>query len=524
MAKVFDCLFLHPSCYYKKEDKLDWMVMPMGMMALASKLKENGFETKIVHIGLEKVLNPNFTVEGLLKSNDAKVIAIDLHWYSHAYEAMNLAKLCKKNQDTYVVLGGYTASFFDLEILRNFPCVDAIVRGEAELPLLELVEGHIRGHDVSSIPNVTLRYDSRLKRNPIGYVADSKALTQLKFTDLNLLDHGYEYLKIMAPHPISLQNGTPRPLLLQPNRLDGLSSLRRGWLSIGRGCKFNCSYCGGGRKAQRIISGRTEPVFRSIDKITEEVIQLKEYGVRQLYIDFDPCPNDRGYYFALFKKLREEGIDISAQFLTWGLPNREFVVEFAKTFDPFTSAITISVESGSEKVRKINDFHYFYSNNDLLKSLDLIEAQGTMGQIYFSVGNSGETLDDFNATLRLSEEILMKHKNILGPWCYSIPIEPASPRYLTPKRYGVELLRHSFMDFFECEQKKSLGDTKNIEHIYGYRTNDMSEAEMTYLSQLYEDHISRFLSVIDRAGYSVQKRLIHDVSTILSKHPFPEST
>ena len=43
--------------------------MPMGLMAMASKLAENGLETKIVHMGLEEMLNPQFKIEDFLKRN-----------------------------------------------------------------------------------------------------------------------------------------------------------------------------------------------------------------------------------------------------------------------------------------------------------------------------------------------------------------------------------------------------------------------------------------------------------------------
>ena len=55
MTKTYDCLFLHPNPHF--QGKPFMLVMPMGIIALASKLSENGFETKILHLGLEELLD-----------------------------------------------------------------------------------------------------------------------------------------------------------------------------------------------------------------------------------------------------------------------------------------------------------------------------------------------------------------------------------------------------------------------------------------------------------------------------------
>ena len=256
-------------------------------------------------------------------------------------------------------------------------------------------------------------------------------------------------------------------------------------MAVSRGCSFNCSNCGGGKEAHYIISGRKEPILRSANRVVEDVIRWAEYGVRQLHLDPDPCDGYKSWYLTLFKKIREEKVDVAADFATRALPDREFVHEFARTFDPHLSKLTISPESGSERVRMVNNFRHFYSNDDLFKVLDFLEAQGVIAELYFSVGNSGETQDDFYATMGMAETILDKHRNIVGPGCYPVDIEPCSPFYLTPEKFGVEIYRKSFMDFFEFERRKSLGEV--IEHPLGYRTKQISEADMVHLSRRFSN-------------------------------------
>jgi hypothetical protein len=187
----------------------------------------------------------------------------------------------------------------------------------------------------------------------------------------------------------------------------------------------------------------------------------------------------------LFKKIRQEGIDIAADYYTRILPEKEFVHEFARTFDLSFSKLVFSPESGSERIRSINHFHNSYSNKDLFSILDYLESEGVVAELYFSVGNSGESRDEFYTTLQIAGTILTKYRNIVGPGCYPVDIEPCAPFSLSPDKFGLELYRKSFMDFFEFEKRKLLGQV--IEHPLGYRTKYMSEVDMIHLSRAFSN-------------------------------------
>ena len=70
---------------------------------------------------------------------------------------MEIAKRVKAAfPSVFVLLGGFTDSFFHEEIMRNFDGVDGIIRGEAETPILELVKGLLqRKEGFFSVPNLT---------------------------------------------------------------------------------------------------------------------------------------------------------------------------------------------------------------------------------------------------------------------------------------------------------------------------------------------------------------------------------
>ncbi|MEM2905697.1 MAG: radical SAM protein [Candidatus Bathyarchaeia archaeon] len=458
MRSELDCLFLHPVRRERQSGSLELthLIMPVGLLAIAAFLEDHGFNTRVVHTGLEQMLDERFEPSKTAKRFRPEVVAIDLHWCSHAYDAVELARACKESLGCAVVLGGFTASFFDAEILKRFPFIDAVVRGEGELPMLRFMESLDEGLDLTAVPNLSYRRGEAIVRNPLSYVADEEAVSQLDFTRLSLLEHWEDYIRLMS----------------LKSRLDEPNFLRRGWLSVGRGCSFNCSYCGGGLEAQRIISGRTQPVFRRKEKVVEDIVKLQERSVRELYVDFDPYPEDRRYYRELFEMLRREKVDIGCELLTWGLPDDEFIADFAGTFDPYFSMITISPETGSEPVRRLNR-GCPYSNEALTRQVEALQKSGVYAQLFFSVGLTGETPRDFTSTIKLAEQLKGRFQNIIGPWCYGVAIEPAAPRFLNPKAHGLTLYRKRFMDFYRFEAARAAG--KTVAHPYGYRTEHMDE-------------------------------------------------
>jgi radical SAM superfamily enzyme YgiQ (UPF0313 family) len=137
MTDVIDMLFIHVpkfSSYYKPYGEyMTINLLPMGTWALADLTAQHGYKTEVLHLGLEWIERGTFSPLNYLKGRDVKVMAIPLHWHQQSYDVMRVGDEIKREKPgTYIVLGGYTASFFHQEILSSFPQVDAVIRGDAE--------------------------------------------------------------------------------------------------------------------------------------------------------------------------------------------------------------------------------------------------------------------------------------------------------------------------------------------------------------------------------------------------------
>ncbi|HYQ61585.1 MAG TPA: cobalamin-dependent protein, partial [Desulfatiglandales bacterium] len=181
--RKLDCLIIHTpkfNNYYKPVGQFMWVnYMPLGLLGIADYLHRNRMRCSVLHQGVEKMNRLSWQLEESLSSVSVPVIALSLHWH---YQAYDVIESCKKIREihpgAYIVVGGSTASFFHEEIVRDFNCVDGVVRGDGELPLLEVVRKIKKGdRNLSGVPNLTWRNgEGRVVTNETTYCADEKML------------------------------------------------------------------------------------------------------------------------------------------------------------------------------------------------------------------------------------------------------------------------------------------------------------------------------------------------------------
>ena len=434
-------LFAHTS----KETEPEISAMPIGLVALANFLYKNGFKSEIVNVFVEKKINKNFDLVDYVVKNDFDIVCFSLHWHHQLTAVIDAARKIKERKNCKIILGGFTASFFAKEIMEEFDFIDFVIKGDAEMPLLELV----KEKKLDEIPNLVWRKDGKVVENKTSYVADKEILNQLDFTDLSLLKNNKIY----------------KQFGLEKNRADNK------WFfmyNAGRGCDVNCSFCSGSEKFQKIINNRNKVVFIDEEIVLEALKNLAKDGVGVWYTSFDPT-ND--YYISLFKKIKENNLKLRCKFECWKLPTKEFIDEFKKTFMD-GSELVISPDSGSEKIREKNK-GYFYTNKEFFEVLDYCRENKINAVVYFSAGFPYETLDDFTETLKLVN-FLRAYPNVFVN-ALPIEIEPASPWFLDSKKYKIKKFRNDLMDFYNAHKSKS---------GVGYETGFFKEDEIPELVSL----------------------------------------
>jgi radical SAM superfamily enzyme YgiQ (UPF0313 family) len=422
----------------------------MGVFALAELLERQGFASRITHLQLETALESGFDAIAHMARTGSRLCLLDLHWHYQAAPVINFAEALKRQiPDALVVAGGFTASAFAGEILRSHPCIDVVVRGDAEIPLSRLVASVVHRHgagDFESIPNLSYRRGTEIVTNPQDYVADSGILNTLCFTKFELLRNHRHYLKLKLNQDYQ-------------DAFDCPDSQPVFYYNCGRGCPVNCTFCGGGADAQVRLCGRRRPVFIDVASVLRDLGRLASYGISTWHTCFDPDPTG-DYYADLFERMHRQGLRLDVVFECWALPTPEFMHSFQRCLGS-DSRLVLSPESGSETVRKQNK-GFPYTNAQLLAVLDEATRLRIQTELYFAAGLPYETPCDVAVTEELMAALRVKY-----PACalrvFPLAMEPASPMFENPGRFHVRTERRTFADFLSASSQPD---------DIGYETND----------------------------------------------------
>lgn len=490
-TKQIDCLFVHnPKMhnFYKPLQDFMWInYMPIGLMALADIAHKSGLSTRVVHLGVEWIEDESFSLLDYMAGKKVRILAMPLHWHHQSFETIQTARLVKQRYpDVFVVLGGFTATCFHDQILTEFPFVDAIVRGDGEVPFRELL-GQLDAEQpaLEKVPNLSYRQDGELKVNPLDYVATGPDLDDLNFANFSLMRNHKTYINYMGLPFIYVKGVSPQDNF---NRFTIQSPLHHP--AVGRGCSFNCTWCGGSNSAQKVLNGRSAPIFRSHEAVIENIRQAVSYGYETMHTCFDPQPK-KDYYVQLFRKLKEAGVKCEWFFECYGLPTREFVDTFAEVFPGDRSVISINPETGSEEIRKANKGCY-YSNAELMETLEYIDGKGVNMEIFFTYGVPFEKAPDLLKSVELRTEIARRFKKVQGMRTMSIEMEPLAPWSTDPDKYGVVTNLKRFKDYYNHHADRSTGCYSTLGyHIPGYFPGAPDTAE-TFQTLLQEQKCKHF--------------------------------
>ncbi len=442
-----DLLFIHVpkfSNYYRPYGQyMTINLIPMGTLALADLAKQSGYRTGILHLGLEWIERGEFSPLSYMRGKQVRVAVLPLHFHPQSYDVMKVAKEIKEEEkEIFVLLGGYTASLFHQEILSFFPQIDAIIRGDAEIPLIALMKAIEEQRGLEEIPNLTWRKEKEIKVNPLSYVASESDLNRSSYVNLSLLRDKETYIRHMGM-PFVWAKGLSK----EENRKHFHLGHPIFPLNIGRGCSGNCTWCGGGSEAQQVVNGRKRVVFRSPEAVIKSIAEAVEMGYEMFNIAFDPGKEGGRYYGELLPLLRKNHLRTRVYFESFSLPSESFLEEFAKTFILEGSILAFSPESGDESIRHRNKT-FSYSNEALMKAISAAERFGIRVDLFFSMGIPGERYTDLLKTVLLQREIKRRFKRIGRIWSSPISLEPGAPWHLHPEEFGIVSTKKSFSDFY----------------------------------------------------------------------------
>jgi hypothetical protein len=335
--------------------------LPMGTFGLSSYLDQRKIPVRMLNLALYDKAQMGTILDYHLETFRPTHIGLTFHWQETAQGALWVGEYIRaKTNQVKIIFGGFTAGYFGEELLKNWAFADYVVKGDPEWPLQLLLEGA----DAPQIPNLTYRDGTAIKVNEILYCISEETISSLSFSTLTYLSDHELYVKAVEE-----KLGFP--------------------LFIGRGCVFDCDYCGGSREAFKLHSGRAKPVRRSIDSIMADLKRLQPF-TRKIYICYEV---DRGYIKALFKAIKADKTLVKVfrlNYGAWDLFDREFLELYRDVFiidQEDRPLLELSPEVFDESGRKKVKHGKSYSMQELKANLGLINdtlSGGPKVYLFFS--------------------------------------------------------------------------------------------------------------------------------------------
>jgi radical SAM superfamily enzyme YgiQ (UPF0313 family) len=503
MAEL-DILYIHPA-----KHAADYRVtaanplisphalIPTGVPGMMNLALSHGLRVMGLNLFLETLLNGQFSLlRWLMRQPTPHLIAIDLHWYEHSFGAIDVARLCKRVHPTApVVFGGLTASFFTREILEAHAAVDYIIRGDGEVPLASLSQALASPvPDLAAVPNLSYRGEGQVLDNPLAYCASTADLDALDFVSMNWLLHASEYALMQYNGVKLVRPGTSSDPVAPPNTTTPIEggyltgpAVGGHWLTIGRGCCFDCAYCGGGIKAHATLAGRQGIVPRSPGRIAEDIARLQAQGIRQVCLNLDPATMGRTFWSALCREMQARQVHVGIYNEFFQLPSIDMVDALTTLADPVHTQFIFSPLSGDEEVRLLNGKSF--TNAPLLELLAHLANQGIPAFIYFSLNIPGETERTFRQTLRLAQEIADLYPPHLLQMLNMIhTVDPCSPMSLDQGEYDIDVQFRSFKDYYTyCRETAVWKPGMALDAWRGYHPRVKSTQPLEQMARTWDE-------------------------------------
>lgn len=321
-----------PSLYLEN----DAAYPPSGLMYIGAALEGCGHEVEIVD------LTGGHDWENIVRGLSADLFGITCVTPNFRIVG-NIADILPRSVP--VVVGGVHPTFLPDDTLNNIRC-DAIVKGEAELTIVKLVEDLARGE---------------LKRVYDGGLVPVESIPK------------------PARHLVNLHKYSPG----REKRMPIYSS---------RGCPFDCAFCSK-------VTGR---IYRTIpiEKVVEEIEEVKRLGFKNILFGDDDIAIKGKRLKELLRAIRP--LNISFRLNQDAKCFDEEVIRLA--VEAGCTELSFGIESGSPRMLKLMNKNASLENNE--QAIEVTKKYGMKANAYFIVNFPGEDENTVEETLKFAEKTM----------------------------------------------------------------------------------------------------------------------
>jgi len=347
-------------------------------------------------------------VERIL-AHDPDILGFSV-WGTTKMASLLLAeKVKKRDPRKIVVFGGFDCSLVGEEYIKS-PHVDAVVRGEGELTLLDLADAVRETGSLRPAAGALVKAGGSAVDG--GWRPEIEDINELPFPDYS------DYPGVEEELP----------------------------LATSRGCMWRCRYCNVFEHMKKARVRSAENLYAEMRHHLERLPQVRRFGIGDANGIMDVDMWDR-----LSDIIMAGGKPVS--FSLWASlrprPGAELLKKMRRAG---CTAIGYGIETGSPRMKKAFGKSYF-SMEEASEALRDTHNAGIGTSINVIVGFPGETEEDFNDTMRWIEQNA-KHIGEI-PYIHIFRIIPKSPVHKHPFRHNLDTDDPNEMACYEHPEGKA---------------------------------------------------------------------
>jgi B12-binding domain/radical SAM domain protein len=432
---------------------------PIGFASLSEYLERHGLKVRIVNVAMKMLKDRGFDVSAFLAKQKPRAFGLDLHWMAHVQGALALAEVVKGLHPRIpVILGGLSATYYHEEILREYPFVDFVLRGDStEKPLVRLIQ-EIKGKKrFQDIPNLTWRDgQNTIRVNPLSHVPDH--LDEIAIDYRHIMKKVVRYRDPVGYQPFVNWYNYPVTAVFTC-----------------RGCNYNCKTCGGSANTFRSIAHRKKTAFRDPALLARDIFHIAEHLNAPVMVIGDIFQGGEDYGLTFLQELKKRTIPNHIAFEFFMPPRRALLEKIAESVTNFN--IEISPESHDEEVRRA--FGRLYDNQALERMIgDAVDLGCKRIDLFFMTGLPKQTYQSVLETVDYCHDLIERFQpyDKLLPFISPLApfLDPGSAAFEEPERYGYRLL------FKGIEQHRQALLAPSWKYILNYETQWMDRDAIVY--------------------------------------------
>lgn len=423
-----DLLLLHAPSVYDFRDRDDVLfaylsdsdsvnvtsifeMYPLGFLAIKERLRQLGFDAKIVNLASLMLMYPDLDVRRLLAHLEAPVFGLDLHWMAHCHGSIEVAEMVKAvHPEALVMFGGISATYYAEELIQ-YPAVDMVVKGYDTLEPVSRIIRTVKDREYvfSNIPNLLFK-DRRYPTEIVSTDFSHKPTRNYNDVTVDWSDYRPKHQDLR----------TSKLIMTLPNS----------------GCAYDCGWCGGSRYAYRNMMGlRNTLVQKNHDRVVEELRTLGETAHNtSIYAlqCYSETPDRLSHYLDAVAELGYQ----SASFEQYHLPDKKMLEKMAASTEAY---IMLSPESHDPVVSKLAG-RGNYTMSEMEEWISLALDSGIAGVfVWFFIGMPRQTTESVLETVAYCKSLLEKFggKRVIPLICPMVPfLDPGSRFFEEPHKHG----------------------------------------------------------------------------------------